>query len=69
MFGGFGSYFQILWRFLRRLRSFSSQKTQMGPVTGQNKISKIHQNPLKFLTKLEELLEMSWKMMGTSANY
>ena len=37
---GLGSYFQTPWRFLRRLRSFSSQKTQMGPVTGQKKTNK-----------------------------
>ena len=36
-FGGVWSYFQILWRFLRRLRSFSSQKTPWGPILGQNK--------------------------------
>ena len=47
---GFWPYFQTPWRFLRRLRSFSSQKTQMGPVTGQNKISK----------KLENLSKTRW---------
>ena len=36
--GGFGPYFQTLYGFLRRLRSVSSQKTQTGPVTGQNNI-------------------------------
>ena len=40
VFEGSWSYFQILWRFLRRLRSFSSQKTPWGPILGQNKISK-----------------------------
>ena len=42
--GGFGPYVQTPWRFLRRLRSVSSQKTQTGPVTGQNKISKKLEN-------------------------
>jgi len=40
LFWCFGYYFQILWRFLRRLRSFSSQKTPWGPIISQNKISK-----------------------------
>ena len=39
IFGGFGSYFQILWDFLRRLRSVSSQKTTWGPILGQIRIS------------------------------
>ena len=37
LFRGFGTYFQILWRFLRRLRSLSSQKTPWGQILGQSK--------------------------------
>ena len=39
-FEGFWLYFQILWRFLRRFRYFSSPNTPWGPILGQNKISK-----------------------------
>ena len=51
--GGFGPYFQTPWVFLRRLRSVSSQKTQTGPVTGQNKI-------FIFQKKLENLSKTRW---------
>ena len=36
--GGFWSYFQILWRFLRRFRYFSYQNITRGPILGQNEI-------------------------------
>ena len=59
MLGRFWSYFQTLWRFLRRLRLFSSQKTQTGPVTGQNKIFKF------FKKKLENLSKTRWVCLSS----
>ena len=55
---GFWSYFQTPQGFLRRLRSVSSQKTQTGPVTGQNKIFKF------FKKKLENLSKPRWVKEG-----
>ena len=53
IFWGFWWYFQILWRFLRRLRSSSFQKTPWGPILGQ---IKIHNKKIEKLSNKRSVL-------------